>query len=130
MSHFYVTMQRQHVPLLCDHAKTACPTSMSPCKNSMSDFYVTMQRQYVPLLFSLYSTVKHGDTHPSIPPPAHHHHLLTYLCPSLPVEHRPSTTPRHHTLFWAALVIPHQLVPCRKSLRWRPCLAQVSILVC
>ena len=38
--------------------------------------------------------------------------ILTYLCPSLPVEHRPSTTPRHHTLFWAALVIPDQLVPC------------------
>ena len=31
---------------------------------------------------------------------------LTYLCPSLPVEHRPSTTPRHPILFWAALVIP------------------------
>ena len=30
---------------------------------------------------------------------------LTHLCPSLPVEHRPSTTPRHRTLFWAALVI-------------------------
>ena len=38
--------------------------------------------------------------------------LLTYLCPSLPVEHWPSTTPRHRTLFWAALVIPDQLVPC------------------
>ena len=38
--------------------------------------------------------------------------LLTYLCPSLPVEHRPSTTPRHRTLFWAALVIADQLVPC------------------
>ena len=38
--------------------------------------------------------------------------LHTYLCPSLPVEHRPSTTPRHRTLFWAALVIPDQLVPC------------------
>ena len=37
---------------------------------------------------------------------------LLYLCPSLPVEHRPSTTPCHHTLFWAALVIPDQLVPC------------------
>ena len=37
---------------------------------------------------------------------------LTYLCPSLLVEHRPSTTPRHHTLFWAALAIPDQLVPC------------------
>ena len=36
---------------------------------------------------------------------------LTYLCPSLPVEHRPSTTHRHRTLFWAALVIPDQLVP-------------------
>ena len=39
-------------------------------------------------------------------------YLLTYLCPSLPLEHRPSTTPRHRTLFWAALVIPDQLVPC------------------
>ena len=39
-------------------------------------------------------------------------YLLTYLCPSLPVEHMPSTTPRHRTLFWAALVIPDQLVPC------------------
>ena len=38
-------------------------------------------------------------------------YLLTYLCPSLTVEHRPSTTPRHRTLFWAALVIPDQLVP-------------------
>ena len=38
--------------------------------------------------------------------------LLTYSCPSLPVEHRPSTTPLHRTLFWAALVIPDQLVPC------------------
>ena len=38
--------------------------------------------------------------------------LLTYLCPSFPVEHRPSTTPRQRTLFWAALVIPDQLVPC------------------
>ena len=37
---------------------------------------------------------------------------LTYLCPSLLVGHRPSTTPRHHTLFWAALVISDQLVPC------------------
>ena len=36
----------------------------------------------------------------------------TYLCPSLPVEHRPSTIPRHRTLFWAALVILDQLVPC------------------
>ena len=38
--------------------------------------------------------------------------LLTYLCLPLPVRHRPSTTPRHRTLFWAALVIPVQLVPC------------------
>ena len=38
--------------------------------------------------------------------------LLTYLCPSLSVEHRPSTTPRHRTLFWAALANPDQLVPC------------------
>ena len=38
--------------------------------------------------------------------------LFTYLCPSLPVGHRPSTTPRHRTLFWAALVIPDQLVSC------------------
>ena len=36
----------------------------------------------------------------------------TYLCTSLSVEHRPSTTPRHRTLFWAAVVIPDQLVPC------------------
>ena len=28
------------------------------------------------------------------------------------MEHRPSTTPRHRTLFWAVLVIPDQLVPC------------------
>ena len=38
--------------------------------------------------------------------------VLNYLCPSIPVEHRPSTTPRHRTLFWAALVIPNPLVPC------------------
>ena len=44
--------------------------------------------------------------------PVHVSYLLTYLCPSLPVEHRPSTTPRHHTLFWAALVIADQLVSC------------------
>ena len=36
---------------------------------------------------------------------------LLYLCPSLPVEHRPSTTPRHRTLFWAVLAIPDRLVP-------------------
>ena len=41
--------------------------------------------------------------------------VVTYLCPSLPVEHRLSTTPRHRTLFWAALVIPDQLVPCFSS---------------
>ena len=28
------------------------------------------------------------------------------------MEHRLSTTPHHRTLFWAALVIPDQLVPC------------------
>ena len=28
------------------------------------------------------------------------------------MEHRPSTTPRHRPMFWAALVIPDQLVPC------------------
>ena len=28
------------------------------------------------------------------------------------MEHRPSTTPCHRTLFWAALAIPVQLVPC------------------
>ena len=28
------------------------------------------------------------------------------------MEHRSSTTPHHHTLFWAALAIPDQLVPC------------------
>ena len=38
--------------------------------------------------------------------------LITYLCPSLPVEHRPSTTPHHLTMLWAALVILDQLVPC------------------
>ena len=38
--------------------------------------------------------------------------VLTYLYPSLPVEHRPSMTPRHRILFWAALVILDQLVPC------------------
>ena len=38
--------------------------------------------------------------------------LLTYLCPSLPVKHRPSTAPCHRTLFWAALVVPDQLIPC------------------
>ena len=38
--------------------------------------------------------------------------LTDLLCPSLPVEHRPSTTPHHSTLFWAALAIPDQLVPC------------------
>ena len=37
---------------------------------------------------------------------------LTYLCLSLPVGHRSSTTPRRHTLFWAALAIAVQLVPC------------------
>ena len=38
---------------------------------------------------------------------------ITYLLmPSLPVEHRPLTTLRHRTLFWAALVSPDQLVPC------------------
>ena len=38
--------------------------------------------------------------------------LTTYLRPSLPVEHRPSTTRRHRTLLWAALAIPDQLVTC------------------
>ena len=38
-------------------------------------------------------------------------HYCTNLHPSLPVEHRPSTTPRHGTLFWAVLAIPNQLVP-------------------
>ena len=37
---------------------------------------------------------------------------LNYLCPLLPVEHRPSTTPRHCTLFWAALAFSVQLAPC------------------
>ena len=36
----------------------------------------------------------------------------TYSRPSLPVEHRPPTTPRHHILCRAALVILDQLVPC------------------
>ena len=48
---------------------------------------------------------------PPPPPTAAHHHIHTYLYPSLPVEHRPSTTPRHRTLFWAALVIPDQSSP-------------------
>ena len=38
--------------------------------------------------------------------------LCTYIfMPIPPVEHRPSMTPRHCTLFWAALIIPDQLVP-------------------
>ena len=40
----------------------------------------------------------------------HESRWLIYLYPSLPVEHRPSTTPRHCTLFWAAVVIPDRLV--------------------
>ena len=28
------------------------------------------------------------------------------------MEHRPSTTPRHRTLFWAAVANPDQLIPC------------------
>ena len=39
-------------------------------------------------------------------------YLLNYLCPSLPVKHRLYMTPCHHALFWAALAIPDQLVPC------------------
>ena len=39
-------------------------------------------------------------------------YLLAYLCLSLPVEHTPSATPHHRALFWAALAIPDQLVPC------------------
>ena len=35
------------------------------------------------------------------------------------MEHRPSATPRHRTLFWAVLVIPDQLVPC--------CFSSVSV---
>ena len=35
----------------------------------------------------------------------------TYLCPLLLVEYRPSMTPRHRPLFWAALVIPDHLGP-------------------
>ena len=35
----------------------------------------------------------------------------TYLGPWLHVEHRPSTTPRHRTLFWANLAAPVQFVP-------------------
>ena len=38
--------------------------------------------------------------------------LFTYLGPSLPMEHRPSTTLRQRTLFWAVLAAPIQLVPC------------------
>ena len=36
---------------------------------------------------------------------------LTYLGPSLPMEHRPSMTLRQRTLFWAVLAAPVQLVP-------------------
>ena len=43
---------------------------------------------------------------------------ITYLWPSLLVEHRLSTTPRHRTLFWAAVVIPDQLVHCCFSSAW------------
>ena len=71
-------------------------------------------------------------------------HYRTCLCPSLPVEHRPSTTPRHRTLFCAALVFPDLLVPCCCSsasvsrlqlLRDRPlflfpCGFQVRVLAC
>ena len=32
--------------------------------------------------------------------------------PIAPAENRPSTTLRHRSLFWAALAIPDQLVPC------------------
>ena len=39
-------------------------------------------------------------------------YLLTYLGPSLPMEHRPSTTLRQRSLFWAVLAAPVQLVPC------------------
>ena len=42
----------------------------------------------------------------------YYYYLLTYLCPSLLVKHRPSTIPGRRTLFWAALVIPDQLVHC------------------
>ena len=41
-----------------------------------------------------------------------------HLGPWLRVEHRPSTTPRHRTLFWAN----------HKSPGWRPFLSQVSVL--
>ena len=37
-------------------------------------------------------------------------HIRHY--PSLSSEQRPSTTPRNRTLFWAALAISDQLVPC------------------
>ena len=45
--------------------------------------------------------------------------LTTYLGPWLHVEHRPSTTPRHRTLFWANLAAPVQFVPC--------CLSSASV---
>ena len=35
------------------------------------------------------------------------------------MEHRPSTTPRHRTLFWANLAAPVQFVPC--------CLSSASV---
>ena len=59
-------------------------------------------------------------------------YLLSYLCPSLPVEHGPTTTPRHHTLYWAALAIPVQLVPCFSVLPptvVRPASLPLSLLV-
>ena len=44
--------------------------------------------------------------------PSRTSYLFTYFCPSLPLKHKSSTTPRHRTLFWAVLAIPGQLVPC------------------
>ena len=46
---------------------------------------------------------------------------LTYAC-RVPVEHRPSTTPRNRILFCAALAILDQLVPCCFSSASVPCL--------
>ncbi len=42
-------------------------------------------------------------------------YLLTYLGPSLPVEHRPSMTLLHRTWFWAVISASTQLIPCLLS---------------
>ena len=69
-------------------------------------------RSNIPALSSLTSDQQHA---PQASVSANRDHppgILTFLCQSLPVEHRPSAILRNRTLFWAALVIPDQLVPC------------------